>query len=229
MAINPNLCYAKSFISPIVQHCTEAYKKTWSAENRVHYSSRIASIIDTGSSKDIIITVKPSFVKDFSAKEKLFIYEVLRLASIEYPEIKYILDDLQNLLKKRGYQNERYFYLNSLTDNQFSYEIDCLVDPGSTYRRIYYRKLSCNFGRKQLSLEEVFNEYFFTDFIELNRPRAKRKQRHKGYRDHGSLGSEFSKTLKQQAGDWSIIEKEEQRRKQADDFLSFLSGLSGWE
>jgi hypothetical protein len=175
------------------------------------------------------MTVKPSFVRDFSSEEKLFIYEVLRLASIENPQLRYLVDDLQELLRKRGYQHERYFYLTSLTDNQFSYELDCKVDRRNPSRRRYYRMLSTKFGKKQLTLKEIIEQYFFYDFIELNRPKAKKKIRHKGYRDHGSLGSEFWKTRKQQSCDWSLRESEEIKNKRKMDFLSFLSGFGGWE
>lgn len=230
MAINSNLSFAKDFIKPIVQDCTEVYEKTWSAENRVHYSSRLEQLIDSEVTfKDIIMTVKPSFVRDFSSEEKLFIYEILRLAAIESPQLMYLIEDLQNLLKRRGYQHERYFYLQSLTDNQFSYEMDCKLDYSNRSRRRYYRMLNTKFGKKQLSLKEILEQYFFCDFIELNRPRAKKKIRHKGYRDHGSLGSEFSKTLKQQSCDWSLRELEEERIKRRSDLISFLTGFGGWK
>lgn len=230
MAINSNLSFAKDFIKPVVLDCTEVYQKTWSAENRVHYSSRLEQLInDEVALKDFIMTVKPSFVRDFSSEEKLFIYEVLRLAAVESPQLMYLIDDLQNLLKKRGYQHERYLYLTSLTDNQFSYEMDCKLDYSNPSRRRYYRMLNTKFGKKQLTLKEILEQYFFYDFIELNRPRAKKKVRHKGYRDHGSLGSEFSKTLKQQSCDWSLRKLEEERNKKKIDFLSFLSGFGGWE
>lgn len=229
MAFDSNLIFAQEFIDPIAKFALEAYKKTWSAENRVRYSSRVEELFDAGVEKDFIMTVKSNFVRDFSAKEKEFIYEILRGVTIVEPCLRYILEDLDQLLRKRGYQNERYFYLSSLTDNQFSYELDTKVLPNTKSRRTYYRKRSMKFGRKQLTLQEVFLQYFFTDIIELNRPRAKKTQRHKGYRDHGSLGSEFSKTLKQQSCDWSIREYEEQRKKEREDFLAFLSSFAGWE
>lgn len=229
MSINSNLVFAKSFLSPIVQICTEVYRKTWSAENTIRYSSRIEELFDAGIDKNIIISIKPSFMKDFGPKEKEFIYEVLRGISIEFPEIQYLVEDLRQLFKKTNYQNDRYFYLESITDNMFSYELDCKLTPNTKSRRTYYRKLSSKFGRKQLTLEQILNEYFFTDFIELNKSIAKKAVRHKGYRDHGSLGSEFSKTLKQQSGDWSIREQEEQRKKQKEDLLSFLLSFAGWE
>lgn len=228
MALNSNLVFAEQFLTPIAEFALDVYKKTWSAENRVHYSSRLETLLEYQIERDIIITIKPSFVRDFSAKEKEFLYEILRGTSLIHPELKYLLEDLDQLLKKRGYQNERYFYLISLTDNQFAYELDSKVLPGNPARRTYYRKLHSRFGRKKLTIEEIFEQYFFYDIIELNRPKPKKKVRHKGYRDHGSLGSEFSKTLKQQSGDWSIKESEEQRKKEIKDLQDFLSGFGSW-
>lgn len=229
MPLNSNLVYANQFLKPIADFALEVYKKTWSAENRVHYSSRANQLIDAGVDKDFIITIKPSFVRDFSATEKEFIYEIIRGCKIIYPQLAYLLEDLEQLLRKRGYQNERYFYLSHLTDNQFAYELDTKVFPKTSSRRTYYRKRSMRFGRKQLTLQEILEQYFFADIIELNRPRPKKKVRHKGYRDHGSLGSEFSKTLKQQAGAWQLKELEAQKKKREKELLEFLSSFAGWE
>jgi hypothetical protein len=228
MALNSNLSFARDFLLPITQFCAEEYEKTWSAENRVRYSSRLEELIEANVVKDTIITIKPSFVKDFTSKEKCFIYEVLRLASIEDPRLRYLMEDLRGLLRQRGYQNDRYFYLESLTDNQFAYEIDCKLTPRTESRRSYYRKLSGKFGKQKFTLQEILSKYFFTDFIELQRRKPKKKIRHKGYRDHGSLGSEFSRTLKQQAGDWSIRESEERKIKKKQDIIDFLQGFAGW-
>lgn len=229
MAIDSNLAFAPEFIRPIVQLCTEAYRNTWSAENRVRYSSRIETILRTSNDRNILITVNPKLVRDFSGKEKCFIYEVIRLAAVEFPEIKYLVEELRELYKRRGYQNDRYFYLESLSDNQFVYEIDCILTPRFRSRRLYYEKLNGFFGRKQLTFLEIIQQYLFPDIIEINRPKPKKKIRHKGYRDHGSLGSEYSKTLKQQAGDWTLRLQEERKKKELDDYLKFLSGFAGWE
>lgn len=229
MAINSNLTFVKDFIEDIARHCDECFKKTWSAENRVHYSSRYETLLDNDIVKDFMIIINPKFMRDFSAKEKEFIYEILRLVSIEVPDLRYLVDDLDRLFKQRSFQNERYFYLSHLTDNMFAYELDVRLTPKHEYRRTYYRKLHSKFGRKQLTLEEIFSQYFFCDFIEVNRKRAKKKVRHKGYRDHGSLGSEFSKTLRQQAGDISLMEAEAKRQKEKDDYLEFLRAFAGWE
>lgn len=228
MALNSNLVFAQEFLKPIADFALEVYKKTWSAENRVHYSSRIEQLLEAGVEKDFIMTVNSKFVRDFSGKEKEFIYEIIRGSSIIYPELRYLVEDLDQLLRKRGYQNERYSYLSQLTDSQFAYEVDTKVFPKTKSRRTYYRKISMRFGKKQLTIQEIIEQYFFTDLIELNRPRPKKKVRHKGYRDHGSLGSEFSKTLKQQAGDWELRELEEKRRKRKEDLLEFLLGFAGW-
>lgn len=229
MGIHSNLVFAKSFLDPVVQTCTSSYHKTWSAENTIRYSSRVEELFEAGSDKLMIISIKPSFMRDFGPKEKEFIYEILRGVSIEFPKVKFLLEDLRQLFKNSNYQNDRYFYLESITDEMFSYELDCKLTPETESRRKYYRKLSSKFGKNSLTLSQVFDKYFFTDFIELNKKQAKKKQRHKGYRDHGSLGSEFWRTKKQQSGDWSIREREEQKKKSREDLLSFLHGFAGWE
>lgn len=228
MSLN-DLIYAKQFIDDTVQYCISAYEKNWSAENRVRYNSRIEKILLTQGATEVLITVKPSFMRDFSGKEKCFIYEVLRLASIEFPKIRYLVDDLRNLFKQRNFQSDRYFYLELLKDSFFAYEIFEKLTPGMESRRYYYRMLSSRFGKRRLTLQEVLSEYFFTDIIELNRPKPKKKIRHKGYRDHGSLGSEYSRTLKQQSCDWSIKEAELQKKKRREDLINLLYGAGGWE
>lgn len=229
MGIDSNLYFAKSFLEPIVLNTIEVYSKTWSAENRVLYNSRIEEIFEFGLERDMIISIKPSFMKDFGPKEKEFIYEILRGITIEFPESAYLLEDLRQLFKRRGYRNARYLYLETLTDNCFAYELDTKLLPKTPTRRYYYRLFSQKFGKKRLTLAQVFQEYFFTDFVELNRPKPKKVQRHKGYRDHGSLGSEFSQTLKQQSTDWTLREDAERREKLKQDLLDFLSGFGGWE
>jgi hypothetical protein len=168
-------------------------------------------------------------MKDFSGKEKLFFYQIIRLLAIADPnhQLGFLLVDLENLYKRRGYFNEEYFYYTSLSDNQFCYEIDCKL-TNSKARRYLYRMRGSKFGRKQLSLQEVLSNYFFTDIITLNRQKAKKAIRHKGYRDHGSLGSEYSKTLKQQSVDWSLREIEQRRIKDKQDLLDFITGFCGW-
>lgn len=227
--LNKNLVFATQFIKEIADSLSEGFKRNWSSEKEVHYTSRLGELFDLGVEKDFIMVIDSRFVRDFSAKEKLFIYEVLRLAGIYHSELRWLAGDLQFLLDKRGYYNERYFYLCSLTDSEFAYEMDCQLTPNTQSRRKYYRKLSSTFGKKQLSYLEVAEKYFFTDIIELNRRRAKKAQRIKGYRDHGSLGSEFSRTLKQQSCDFSIVGPVEQRRKFIEDLKEFLLGFGGWK
>jgi hypothetical protein len=178
---------------------------------------------------DILYVVDPRFVKDFSSHEKDFIYQIVRLVAIANPSAAgWIFEDLNSLLTKRGYDSDRYFYLKSLTDNQFIYKLDCDLDIHSRKRRDFYSQLKGRFGVKQLTIEEVLSKYFFCDAVEITRRICKRKIRRKGYSDHGSLGSEISKTLKQQSCDWSIREAEERRLKELDDRIKFLQALDGW-
>lgn len=226
--IDKNLYFVTEFLKPILTFAQQEFERVWSADNRVRYTSRLAELLELGVDKVTIISIKPEFVKDFSGKEKVFIYTILRLLSIQDQRFGYLLFDLQELLRKRGFDSDRYFYLQSLTDAQFAYELDCKVDKRNPERRYFYRQLSGKFGRNQVSFQELLSEYFFNDIIELYRRLAKRRTRHKGYRDHGSLGSEFSKTLKQQSSDWSLRESEEQKKKSRQDLIEYLQAFSGW-
>lgn len=173
--------------------------------------------------------VEPKIFEELSAKERLFFYEVMRLYSIRYRSFAWILDDYTQLLDKRGFRNNpRYFYLRSLTDNQFVYELDVKLTKGSRERRYYYRILNGFFGRNNLTFEEVLKRFFFHPLSEREKRKSKRLVRHKGYRDHGSLGSEISKTLKDQSSDWSIRESELQRQKAQQDFIDFAQAFQGW-
>lgn len=196
----------------------------WSSEIKVHYSSRVTSFHFEKGNKEFSYQVRPKIIRELSAKQKLFVYEVLRLFSCECLEFRFILDDYRNLLNSVAFTNNaRYFYLETLEDWQYLEEINDKLQNAKS-RRTYYRKISDLFGSRRLSFENLFNYYFLRPFQELYKPLPKKKHRHKGYRDHGSLGSEWSKTLRDQARDYSIREKEEQHQKEKDDFQDFIRG-----
>lgn len=108
--------------------------------------------------------------------------------------------------------------------------MDCYLWKPSQ-KRDFSRKINQKFllNKKEITLRELIsspNIYF--DFFVLPKRVPKEIQRHKGYRDHGSLGSEFSRTLRDQADDWSLREEEELREKEEADLHDFRLGLNGW-
>lgn len=171
-------------------------------------------------------------LRGLGSEYKLYVYLILRLLKIRFEKgyFAILFEDYCNYLNKRTFSNnERYFYLSHLKDNMFEYEIDTVLWNQKSRRnfyRILYSKISSKNNIRLIDLIVEICKSLDVYFISKDRP--KRLQRHKGYRDHGSLGSEFSKTLKDQSSDWSIIEEERQRKKNQKDFLMFLLGANGW-
>lgn len=82
--------------------------------------------------------------------------------------------------------------------------------------------------QNQYSIEQIFDQLILRNPKECYKRLQKRVQRHKGYRDKGSLGTDYSRTLKDQSTDWSIREKILQKEKDREDLLDLLLGLQGW-
>jgi hypothetical protein len=61
--------------------------------------------------------------------------------------------------------------------------------------------------------------------ILLSKQKPKKLQRHKGYRDHGSLGSDYSKTRKQQSTDWTVREEILDMEAREDTYLPLIKGF----
>lgn len=228
--IDPNLHYVLDFLKPILDTAVSQYEKTWSTENRVHCTSRVEDLAERGllQNEYFSVAINPELMKKTTGKEKVFIYEIIRSLAIADQRFGYILFDLQELYRKRGFRSERYFYLQSLTDNMFIYEIDCKVDINNSERRYYFRQINGHFGRDQLTFSELLSKYLIILPKEIKKRTPRKRVRHKGFRDHGSLGSEFSRSLKQQSRDWTLREEEQRRKKKIEDFRNFLWGLGGW-
>jgi hypothetical protein len=59
----------------------------------------------------------------------------------------------------------------------------------------------------------------------ISKQRPKKAQRHKGYRDHGSLGSDFSKTRRDQSHDWTVDQEQLDIEAREDTYLPFIRGF----
>jgi hypothetical protein len=227
--LNENLVFAKNFLehNNLLDHLNEL-RNNWSSEIAVLYTSRVTNKLLTGDFYLDTRFVKSSIIRELSAEERMYIYEVLRLACSLLPGLKILMDDYDSLLHSRGFLNkERYLYLSSLSENSFNYEMDTILGPWNPKaRRRYYRLKSSYFGRRHLSLLEVFKEYFFQLPVLKKKPLAKKKVRHKGYRDHGSLGSEYSQVHKEERDDVWVQEKYRQKEKDRQDLIDFLQGLN---
>lgn len=226
--ISENLYFLNSFLQePDIQLIVGLESKLCPAEEiGLEYSREVEK--DDSCNSEFFIQLNPKVLKELSPNEKVRIYEILRILSLtDLSGWKYIFDDYNNLLKKRGFRHERYLYLNSLSDSYFAYEIDCILTKGTSSRRDFYRKIHSKFQKNQTSLEEILLKYFRIKVVKINKKRNKRLVRHKGYRDRGSLGT-GDRTLDDDIkSDIWVQEKERLRKKQTSDFLEFLAGLNG--
>jgi hypothetical protein len=229
--IDQNLFFINSFLKePDMQLIASLESKLCPAEEMGHEYSRLVEQSNSDTF-ELDFRINPIIVKKLTSKEKNRIYTILRIISIatDSGAWKSLLEDYNNLLRKRGFRHERYLYLNSLSDSYFAYEIDCILTKGTTSRRNFYREIKSKYCKNTLTLEELLLKYFKIKLIRLNKKHPIRLQRHKGYRDHGSLGT-GDRTLERdiQTDIW-IQKREEERKKKTEDLLAFLRGLNGSE
>lgn len=234
--IDSNLTFIIQFLARDQLVAAKEEMKTRSAELQAVISSA-GKLLLSGEIEELKFCMKAKIIRQLSPKQKVRIYELLRMLTIESNSENWfsvLFTDIQEFYARTGIkQNLRYSYLSKLTDAQFAAEFDEIL--WSNKRRTnLFRDLNSpvvnSKGQKIYdSLFEVLIaviQSFHVSFIFKNKP--KKKVYRKGYNDHGSLGSEFSKTLKQQSSDWSLNEEEQRRKKQVDDFHKFLLGLNGW-
>lgn len=226
--ISKNLFYLNSFLQePDIQFLVGLVTKLCPAEELDHEYSRAVNRSDI-ENYEIIMTLSPEVLKRISSEEKVLLYEILRLFSLtDNSWWKYIFHDYNEMLRKRGYLHERYLYLNSMNDNFFAYQLDCTLTKDTDSRRNFYRRFNSKFLRNTLTLEELLLKYFRISVKVIKRKIPKRKEYHKGYRDHGSLGTGDRKLVRDIQTDVWIQKEEKERRKRSQDFLRILRGLDG--
>lgn len=231
--ISSNLAFVQQFLTTIRNKIdVQEIEKNGISELEVRYNSReFESKLQSGK-YDVVSRIDPKVLRNLTSTQKMNIYIMLRLLMQECDSgyLRMVFSDYKEYLTKRTFfNNDRYFYLSSLTDSMFNYEIDTLLwnnkSKRDLYRKLSQREQQQNNKNTFELLEEILSSYQFS-LIEKHRP--KRVQRHKGYRDHGSLGSDFSKTLKQQANSAEWKEICEKAEKEKQDFLNFLWALHGW-
>jgi hypothetical protein len=148
-----------------------------------------------------------------TAKHKYFFLLVLRDYSIWSGDwlAKYIFLELVDLSIKKNI-TESGFILSVITcsENRFLYTLsEQLQDrrQRQVLSSVLNDDLCCKEGKK--SWEWLFlNIFSLIGITKFHRSEPAKVQRKKGYRDHGSLGSEFSRTLRQQSSDYSVLERE---------------------
>lgn len=204
---------------------SQEIEKTWSSELEVRYSSRESLEKLLTGNFDISIRIPSSILKSLGSKQKLLVYLILRALRIKYDNeyFRYILDDFINLLDGRSFTNNfKYFYLKNISDDSFCCYFDKYIQENQrTIHRQLYQKVT--YQNKKLALIDLIVYKIRPEFKIKNKIPPKRLQRHKGYRDHGSLGSDFTKALKDQIDDWSLKEKEVSEEQES--ILKFYDNL----
>jgi hypothetical protein len=166
----------------------------------------------------------------FTSKERLFFYKIIRLLRIYTDHkntiVNYIYFDLTN--HKRFFENNLEFsLLEKLTDEMFAYKLDTelMYHPSQIYGQYFqqYTKKGIN-ENKSFTIVYVFCKILTPRPIYLSKTKPKKKVFKRGYRDHGSLGSEISKTLKDQSRDYTITEKEIAKKKMIQDLTELYLG-----
>jgi hypothetical protein len=211
--------------------------KTRSAELQAVISSAGTRLF-SGEIEEVRICTKAKIIRQLSPKKKILLYELVRMLALKHQGKEnwfgILLADLEAFYAKTGInQNLRYLYLSNLSDNQFCYEMDTRL-WGRRSRTNFFRLLNEPIVNNQnqviyKNFFEVLNAIILglhVEFTFKNHP--KKKVYRKGYNDHGSLGSEYSRTLRQQSKDWSLCQTEQKRKDLINNYLDFFLGLNGW-
>lgn len=227
--VNSNLNFLIQFYDQHLLELIEAVKEIWSSEERVRCNPtgrHQLKMEDANLSIEFRINTKE--IMKFTCRERIFFWKIIRLMThfSEEPILRYIRYDLES--HKRFFENsEEYFYLSRLSEEQFDFNLDTEIMYHSN--RFYgqwfqlYQKTE-----ETISIATVILRYFIPKPIFIKKQQPRKIERHRGYRDHGSLGSEFSQTAKQQSTDWSIKKEEEEKVRRKQDLLLFLLGADGW-
>lgn len=202
--------------------------KTGISQLGVHYISREFEYKLLSGNYDVIFRIDSKKLRNLSTKQELLLYILLRILkqTDETGFLNVVFSDYNEYLIKKSFFNQpRYFYLQQLNEKQFNYEIDSEL-WNTKSRRHFYRVVNQKTKDGKDSIDLLKEILLSCQFHLISKTRPKRTQRHKGYRDHGSLGSEFSRSQRQQiqSEEWRKICEREEKRKQ--DFLEFLRGLA---
>lgn len=212
-------------LSRVITKCCNGLKRNWSAEMAVAIS-RPSTFKDNESqfleqienwefqykfrkkiSKNILIKI--SIIKHFLSKEAQSIITTLVDEQIN----KFHLDEDITFQMISQNKAEMLIFLENKYRNRMNEFFGWLMQ----IEKVNGMEISLS------NLEQVLPINFWTKKRKPVIPKRKR-----GYDDHGHLGSEFSKTIKQQSNDYSIRElvlQELNRKHELQNSLDFLRGF----
>lgn len=237
--INSNLVFAQEFYDTFVEPFYQQMLKNWSAELQGPDSSRVQTLLSRTSDFEIEYRIKTKKLKKLNIEQQIYFYIFIRMMLIQHPNdalCSLILEDFTNWFIKI-YQKQILLFeiIRNYSDNQLIYHMDEILWNQKNKRhlfRILYSKISVNNTEKWTLFDYLRSSDCLPLPVLIKKPKPRQKVWHKGYRDHGSLGSDFSKLLKEQSRTkeyQNIIEQEEKKKQDPIDFLSGFLNVRGPE
>jgi hypothetical protein len=182
-----SLLGSKKF-SKLLSFCDEV-EKTWSAELEAANGS-LLDLLDWYPRVEMRILLKNL---PFTGKKSVNAYILFRLISLWRSDFfwRYFVDEQW---KGNTAQRVETQFLTSLSDELF---IDHISEYLTERRQNFLREILSSDEENISVYDYLLSERLFIVKIFKNNQEPKKVIRHKGYRDHGSLGSEFSQSQKQ--------------------------------
>lgn len=211
---------------------TQDFEATRSSQLKIDNSSRDPIIPDT-TNFELEFRLKDfkKFMK-LSGRQKFLVWMIsryfsIRLKNSNFKSWGFLSFDLTNLLTSRGFDSyPKYSYLRKFDDVHFLVAINELFGSKSEIREIA-RQLGNPAKPYGLSLYEflINPELFCVSAQYYPKRKSKRLIRHKGYRDHGSLGSDASRIRREEDRDFQLTKQAWEDEIHRDDFDDFIRGF----
>lgn len=228
------MSFISSFISSEgskISKILQAQREDWLSQEQVYYNlaPEVRQKVNLHF-LDLTIDCKRKFFKYLNPKEKFNFYLYLRILRTEFEidsSCLFWINSSLDILLKELTGSEIVKTISNLEDNYFRVWLeDYFFQKGK--KRTFF---SCIYGKRKrgnrsISLFELVLEGTFFPKVNLKKIKKPTKEQfRKGYRDHGSLGSDFARTNKEASWDVWVQEEINRRNKEQEDRLKFLKGF----
>lgn len=213
--------------------------KIWFSQNQV-YDKLTPKQKDQISSHSHELEYRSFSVKTLrtlESKEKVtffFFLQVVRLAKEDFkdedPIIRLWVDDICGSLSKICAGSEIISVFSQLTDPEKVLYLQEFFDFQEFRKRIYFsillgsKKNTGNLEKRSLLQKILDKDSLFPEIRLIQLKKARKPQFRKGYRDHGSLGSDLSRIRREERDDRILQELETQRLKNIQDRTDLIRG-----
>lgn len=204
--------------------------KNWSPELQAHdtLTPEMLNLIAAGERIETF-EVDQRALKNLETKEKITLWIYLNLIrSLDLPlqDISvYWLDSLISKLKTLLTGSDLVSTISLLSRQRFILWFEEFITSENN-RRIFFQNLyGKNWNRKGLSLFDLLLSGKLFLHHRIKTPSTpKKKQFRKGYRDHGSLGSEIARIRQEEEKDIWIQDSLQRKKKEQEDLLRLIEG-----